>query len=124
DEVDHLELQRGSPAAEQVTTLEARLRRRLDYFLDGARHRRQRRHRGLGVHVQAEQRAPLVLAPEVAYARLEDVRVRQDDLLAADAAQPRTLDADVLHGARDVIDAERIAEGEGLVQGDRHRSQQ
>src|SRR4029077_10076073 len=32
DEVDHLELQRGSPAAEQVTTLEARLRRRLDYF--------------------------------------------------------------------------------------------
>ena len=64
------------------------------------------------------------MRPKLRTRDFEDVRVRHDDLLAGDAAQPGALDADVLDGALKVIHAEEVADDERFVQRDRQRSQQ
>ena len=53
---------------------------------------------------------------------LQQVRVRDDELLAVHRPDPRALHADVLHGAVEIVDLQRIADDERLVERDRHEA--
>ena len=68
--------------------------------------------------------APLIHPPEVAQPALEQIAVADDDLLAGDAADARRLEPDVLDRAGDLIDADRVADVERLVEHDRQRREQ
>ena len=74
--------------------------------------------------VEIEQHAPLIHAAEVAQAALQQIAVADDDLLAGHAAHARRLEADVLDDARDLVDADVVADVERLVEHDRQRGEQ
>src|SRR5437899_8469882 len=73
---------------------------------------------------ELEHGAPLAHAAEVAHPRLEHVAVRDDDLLAREAAKARALDAHVLDRALEAVDGEEVAEPEGLIERDRERGEE
>ena len=77
----------------------------------------RKRHKG-----DIRQRAHIPLlggAPVISHPALQDIGVRQNDLLAVFAAQPRGLDADVLDLADEGIDHQAVTDHEWLIQRDR-----
>ena len=75
-------------------------------------------------HANRRERALFVGAAEIAHAALQDIGVRQNDLLAGLAAQARGLDADVFDLADEGVDHQAVADHEGLVERDRQRGEQ
>src|ERR1700681_3048496 len=72
-------------------------------------------------HANRRQGALFLGTAKIAYAALQDIGVRKNDLFAGLAAQSRGLDADVLDLADKRVDDEAVAHDERLVEGDRQR---
>ncbi len=73
---------------------------------------------------QGLQDPPLLHALEVAHAALQEVRVGEDDLLAGNGAHTGGLEPDVLHGAREGVDRDRVAYLEGSIEDDGERREE
>ena len=75
-------------------------------------------------HAEREHDSSLHQAPVVADTAAEQVRVGDDDLFAAEASQPRALDADLLHRPHELPDDDEVPDDERTVQCDRQRCEQ
>src|SRR5580693_2248797 len=108
----------------QVAALEARVRLFANDAFEQLRDLAQYVGGRFVAHAERRQRAQLLGAAEIAHAALQDVGVRENNLLARLAAQSSALDADVLDRAGEGVQAQAVADDEGLVQSDRQRGEQ
>src|SRR5690606_34397675 len=77
-------------------------------------------HRSLRADAEGEDDPPGIHALVVVHGLAEQVGVGNNDLLAAQGADPGGLQADMFDGAGDVAEDHEVADLEGLVDTDRH----
>ena len=104
--------------------VEARRGLLLDQLLDHARDRLELFEGGVVRDAEGEDHAPLLHPPVVVDARVEQVAVTDHQLLAAEAAQMRRLDADALDAPPHVSHRHEVADRERAVEHDRERGEQ